>query len=87
VQGFIRGFLERHFPEANIEVSRRWGGIHGMTSDGLPIVGHLPDEPEVYFAVGFSGHGNSLGLIAGERVVEMMVHGREPGVFSVGRFE
>jgi glycine/D-amino acid oxidase-like deaminating enzyme len=87
VQGFIRGFLERHFPEANIEVSRRWGGIHGMTSDGLPIVGHLPNEPEVYFAVGFSGHGNSLGLMAGERVVEMMVHGREPGVLSVGRFE
>ena len=87
VQGFIRQFLERHFPEANIGMSRRWGGIHGMTADGLPIVGRLPDEPEVYFAVGFSGHGNSLGLMAGERVVEMMINGREPGVFSVSRFE
>ena len=58
-----------------------------MTPDGLPIIGSLPNEPEVYFAVGFSGYGNSLGFIAGDRVMELMLHGTDPGIFSVDRFD
>ena len=87
VQGFIGRFLEKHFPEANDGVSRRWAGIHGMTPDGLPIIGRLPDEPEVYFAVGFSGYGNSMGLIAGERVMDLVLNGQDPGIFNVDRFD
>lgn len=87
VQGFLAQYLARYFPEITLEVSRRWAGIHGMTVDGLPIIGRLPDKREVYFAVGFSGHGNSLGLIAGERVAELALNGTDPGVFSLGRFD
>ena len=87
VQNVIRQFIARRFPEVNVEVSRQWAGIHGITTDGLPIIGHLPEEPEVYFVVGFSGHGNSMGLMAAERTAEMMLNGSAPGVFSVGRFE
>ena len=57
VQEVIGRMLANHFPEANNGVTRRWAGIHGYTPDGLPIIGHLPDEPEVYFVVGFSGYG------------------------------
>ena len=86
VQGVIGRFLAKHFPEANNGISRRWAGIHGLTPDGLPIIGRLPNEPEVYFAVGFSGYGNSMGLIAGERVMDLMLNRQEPGIFSVNRF-
>ena len=58
-----------------------------MTPDGLPIIGSLPDEPNVCFFVGFSGHGNSMGLIAGERVMDLMLNGKDPGVFNVNRFD
>lgn len=87
IQNVIGRFITQYFPDADIGVSRRWAGIQAMTPDGLAIVGNLPDEQEVYFAVGFSGHGNSMGLIAGERVVELMLNGRDPGVFSIQRFE
>ena len=87
IQNVIERFITQYFPDADIGVSRRWAGIQAMTPDGLAIVGNLPDEQEVYFAVGFSGHGNSMGLIAGERVVELMLNGRAPGVFSIQRFE
>lgn len=85
VQGYLARYLERYFPEVTLEGSRRWAGIHGITEDGLPIIGSLPDEREVYFAVGFTGHGNSLGLMAGERVAELALNGTDPGVFNVDR--
>ena len=87
VQGYLENFVKEFFPEASAGVTRRWAGIHGMTPDGLPIMGSLRDESEVYFCVGFSGHGNSLGLIAAERTVDVMLDGASPGVFDVGRFE
>ncbi|MBM3948907.1 MAG: FAD-binding oxidoreductase [SAR202 cluster bacterium] len=57
----------------------------GCTPDFLPIVGRLPNEPEVYFTVGFSGHGHSLGLISGDRAINLMLHGTEPGILGVIR--
>ena len=56
-----------------------------MTEDGLPILGSLPHKPNVYFCVGFTGHGNSMGLVAGERAVDMMLNGTAPGVLSIER--
>ena len=85
VQSLIRSFVTHRFPDVELNVSRRWAGIHGMTVDGLPIVGRLPDEPEVYFAVGFSGYGHSVGLVAGDRAVDLMLKGVDPGVLSVDR--
>ena len=87
VQEGIGRILAKHFPEANNGVTRRWAGIHGNTPDGLPIIGHLPDEPEVYFVVGFSGYGNAMGLVAGDRVADLMLSGQDPGIFRVNRFD
>ena len=87
VQEAIGRMLAKYFPEAKDSgVTRRWAGIHGYTSDGLPIIGHMPDEPEVYFVVGFSGYGNAMGLVAGDRVTDLMLNGQDPGLFSVNRF-
>jgi gamma-glutamylputrescine oxidase len=49
-----------------VEITRRWCGIFGMTSDLLPLVGRLRDG--VWAACGYSGHGNVLGLACGELV-------------------
>ena len=87
VQEAIGRMLAKHFPEADNGVTRRWAGIHGDTPDGLPIIGHLPEEAEVYFVVGFSGYGNAMGLVAGERVADLMLKGQDPGIFSVNRFD
>lgn len=77
--------MAKYFPESDGLVDRRWSGIHGMTNDGLPIIGRLPHQKEVYFVVGFSGHGNSMGLVAGERTVELMLNGQDPGIFNIAR--
>ncbi|MBM3945364.1 MAG: FAD-binding oxidoreductase [SAR202 cluster bacterium] len=84
-QRAIEGFVREHLSLDGYAVSKRWAGTLGVTRDFLPVIGRLPGDGEVYFAVGFSGAGNSLGLVTGERTVEMMLEGRDPGVLGVER--
>lgn len=84
-QRAIEKVIRQHLGIADFAVSRRWSGTLGVTPDFLPILGRLPDERDVCFAVGFSGHGNSLGLIAGDRAIDLMLNGADPGVLGVNR--
>ncbi len=79
-------YLRLWFPGVEFDVERQWAGIHGFTPDHRVAVGALPDEKRVVFAVGFSGYGNSIGLVAAERMVELALDGRYPGPLSAARF-
>ena len=48
------------------EITHRWAGVWGETSDRLPLVGRLPMRENVWIAGGYSGHGNVLGLACGD---------------------
>ena len=50
------------------QIEHRWAGIFGSTADRLPLVGRLPDDDRVWVSVGYSGHGNVMGLACGELV-------------------
>lgn len=78
-------FIERYFPEAKGRIARRHSGIIGLTADGVPIIGRLPDLPQVVFAVGFGAWGLSWAFVAAERLVDWMVQGGEVGLLSVER--
>ncbi|PIJ55236.1 hypothetical protein BMH30_01345, partial [Leucobacter sp. OLES1] len=54
-----------------------WVGARPMTADGMPLLGAVPDRPEVIVAAGHNMHGLSLGPVTGE-VVADLVAGREP---------
>jgi glycine/D-amino acid oxidase-like deaminating enzyme len=78
IQGGLEGFLLKYFPEAaNLRVTHRWSGTMGFSMDGIPLVGSLPDMPNVYFAVGFTGHGLGFGLATSERLAARMLFGRD----------
>jgi glycine/D-amino acid oxidase-like deaminating enzyme len=77
VQGGLEGFMVRYFPEAvGAKITHRWSGTMGFSADGLPLVGSLPGEPNVYFAVGFTGHGMGFGLATAERLAAHMLFGQ-----------
>ena len=38
-------------------VRKEWTGIMGITGDGLPYVGAVPDEEGLWISAGFNGHG------------------------------
>ncbi len=87
VQGYLDQYLAKYFPDVTAPVAQRWSGIMGFSSDGLPLVGSLPDKPRVGFAVGFTGHGLALGAAAVERAVDKLLKGGSAGAIDVARFD
>ena len=67
-----------------VSVSRS-SGVMGLVPDGLPLVGVLPDLPRAYFAVGLGGRGLAWAFVVAERLVELMLHDADPGLFSAVR--
>ena len=53
-------------------IKHEWSGIMGATADGLPYVGAVPDQPGLWIAAGFNGHGMVWCLKSAEALVEMM---------------
>ena len=82
----LEAYLRRWFAGIDFEVERHWAGIHGFTPDRRVAVGLIPTEPRIAFALGFSGYGNSIGLLSAERMVELALAGRDPGPLSAARF-
>lgn len=86
LQAELGRFIAEHFPElSGVPVERRWSGILGFTPDHLPLVGHLPDVPDVFFAVGFNGEGMAMGAAAAERAAALMLNDTHPGILSADR--
>ena len=86
VQGSLERFLLKYFPETEgTAVEARWAGTMGFSRDGLPLVGALPEDGRVVFAVGYTGHGFGLALEVTRRAVALMLEGEGAGVFAAER--
>ncbi|MGH3063698.1 MAG: NAD(P)/FAD-dependent oxidoreductase, partial [Gaiellaceae bacterium] len=59
-------------------ITHRWSGIFGTSPDDLPLVGLIPGREGVWVSGGYSGHGNVLGLAAGDLVAKAILGRREP---------
>jgi gamma-glutamylputrescine oxidase len=86
----IQGAIERHLAELlgrPPEVTHRWAGLMGFTTDFLPLVGSVPGREGVWASVGYSGHGNVLGFACGQAVARAIAGRRDArlDVFSPGR--
>ena len=88
IQAGLEQFAARYWPElAGVAITHRWSGTMGFSRDHIPLVGLLPDVPAVGFAVGFTGHGNGWGLKTAERLVDLLLHGTDPGVLNARRLD
>ena len=69
IKSFVRPYMLNVFPQlADVTIEYGWGGALGLTRSRLPHVGRLP--PNIFYAHGFSGHGVSLGALAGKLIAE-----------------
>ena len=59
-------------------ISHRWSGIFGTSPDDRPLVGPVPGRERLWVSVGYSGHGNVLGLASGDLVARAILGRREP---------
>lgn len=69
IRALVRPNLLRVYPElADTQLEYAWGGTLAITRNRLPDIGQL-DGP-VFYAQGFSGHGVSIGTLAGKLMAE-----------------
>ena len=74
---------------ARTRLLRSWTGLEAFASDGVPILGPVPEVPGFLIACGFSGHGFALAPQIGVILREMVMTG-EPSIpvqeLSIDRF-
>lgn len=87
IQNSLHQFVVTYLPKlANAKVTHRWGGVMGFSRDGEPMVGSIPDDPSIFFAGGYTGHGIGLAFNTGKTLVDS-IFGREiPSWISARRF-
>jgi gamma-glutamylputrescine oxidase len=69
----IRSFVRRHMLEiypqlAGTRIDYGWGGTLAITLKRMPAFGRLPHN--VFYALGYSGHGISIATLAGKLLAE-----------------
>lgn len=87
IQNALDQFIKKHIPAVQgKKITHRWAGVMGFSVDGQPLVGALPDDPQILFHGGFTGHGMGLAFHTGKCLIDVM-YGREiPAFVSARRF-
>jgi gamma-glutamylputrescine oxidase len=77
IQGRLDAFIHELLGERP-EITHRWAGVWGETSDRLPLAGRVPGRENVWVAGGYSGHGNVLGFACGRLVARAILGEPDP---------
>jgi hypothetical protein len=87
IQNALHDFVRKHLPQFEGQpVTHRWSGVMGFSKDGQPLVGSLPNDNQIFFLGGYTGHGIGLAFHTGKACVDM-IFGREiPKWLSARRF-
>jgi len=84
----LEAFLKTHFPPLrDVSIDYRWSGVMGFAADGYPMVGSLPEDSRIFFTVGFSAHGLGFTFKMGQVLADLMLEGKDPGIFGGRRFQ
>jgi glycine/D-amino acid oxidase-like deaminating enzyme len=69
---FMRAAMTGYFPAlANAAIEHRWSGALAITLDRICSMGVGGEHRNVYHALGYSGHGVSLALLAGRVLADL----------------
>ncbi len=72
LEAFLRGLYDIE------EIAFRWSSQYFVPADGLPYIGVLPGNDNIYTATGFNGNGMILGSIAGQIISDLIIKGQSP---------
>jgi glycine/D-amino acid oxidase-like deaminating enzyme len=79
----LEAFLDEHFPVLRGKrIDYRWSGVMGFAADGYPLVGSVDVEPRIFYTVGFTAHGLGFTFKMGQVLADLMLDGKDPGIFS-----
>jgi glycine/D-amino acid oxidase-like deaminating enzyme len=71
IAGYMRPKMLEVFPQlAGVRIDYQWGGMIGIGANRLPQIGRLKDQPNVFYAQAYSGHGLNATHLAGRLLGE-----------------
>jgi len=69
----LQTMLARLYPSlAEVPFEFRWGGIVDMSLDSSPAIGRMGRHDNIYYAIGYSGHGVNLTSVFGRISADLM---------------
>jgi glycine/D-amino acid oxidase-like deaminating enzyme len=68
----IQEKMKRLWPKADTRVAHAWCGTFGETTDGLPLIGPVPEIPHVFAAYGYGGNGITFSYLAAQMIGAML---------------
>lgn len=87
IQKALEDFLLEHIPAVrNAKITHRWSGIMGFSVDGQPLVGSMPQDPQLLFCCGFTGHGLGLAFHSAKVLTDCIFGRSIPNFISAKRF-
>lgn len=73
IQNALLHFVQEHLPQyEGKKITHRWSGIMGFSKDGQPLVGALPDDNQIFFLGGYTGHGIGLAFHTAKCTVDLI---------------
>jgi gamma-glutamylputrescine oxidase len=85
IAAYMRPQMLKVFPQlADVRIDYQWGGKIGITANRFPQVGRLRQQPNVFYAQGYSGHGLNVTHWCAKLLSEAIHAGHSQGfdVFS-----
>ncbi|MEI7769799.1 MAG: FAD-dependent oxidoreductase, partial [Chloroflexales bacterium] len=71
-QAAIAQTMAAYFPDAPaLPITHRWSGVLGITLNRQPLWGRTGEDHNIYYALGYSGHGVTLANLAGEFIADL----------------
>ncbi|AZC25289.1 MULTISPECIES: FAD-binding oxidoreductase [Pseudomonas] len=83
IAAYMRPKMLEVFPQLSaVKIDYQWGGMIGIGANRLPQIGRLKDQPNVYYAQAYSGHGVNATHLAGKLLGEA-IGGQHGGGFDL----
>lgn len=83
IAAYMRPKMLDVFPQLSaMKIDYQWGGMIGIGANRLPQIGRLKDQPNVYYAQAYSGHGVNATHLAGKLLGEA-ISGQHGGGFDL----
>jgi glycine/D-amino acid oxidase-like deaminating enzyme len=83
IAAYMRPKMLEVFPQLRgARIDYQWGGMIGIGANRLPQIGRLPDQPNVYYAQAYAGHGLNATHLAGRLLAEAIC-GQVEGRFDL----
>lgn len=83
IAAYMRPKMLAVFPQLDdVRIDYQWGGMIGIGANRLPQIGQLKDQPNVFYAQAYSGHGVNATHLAGKLLGEAIA-GQAGGGFEL----